>query len=207
MKSQEKCNDRLKKVLECLSRRKTVQNRQLKTLLGVEHYARYLDDYSEQEQLREMLGDKPKEIIEYEKRLKAATFAYSKADNKSQKGRSHTAKKMFGASDTLFERLAEYLSENIVGHHDLEIWFDRPLATGAENSFGLSPDSFPQIITSRNLNNKGGGYLINKRTIREVKVDAVQRVLEELTAPGQEIVVDEIAQLARFKRLRQMSGD
>ena len=114
---------------------------------------------------------------------------------------------MFGASDTLFERLAEYLSENIVGHHDLEIWFDRPLATGAEDSFGLSPDSFPQIITSRSLNNKGGGYLINKRTIREVKVDAVQRVLEELTAPGQEIVVDEIAQLARFKRLRQISGD
>ena len=207
MKSQEKRNDRLKKFLERLSRRKTMQNRQLKTLLGVEHYARYLDDYSEQEQLREMLGDKPKEIIEYEKRLKAATFAYSKADNKSQKGRSHNAKKMFGASDTLFERLAEYLSENIVGHHDLEIWFDRPLATGAENSFGLSPDSFPQITTSRSLNNKGGGYLINKRTIREVKVDAVQRVLEELTAPGQEIVVDEIAQLARFKRLRQMSGD
>ena len=207
MKSQEKRIYRLKQVLERLSRRKTVQNRQLKTLLGVEHYARYCDDCREQEQLREMLGDRPKEITEYERRLKAATFAYSKADNKSQKGRSHTAKKMFGASDTLFERLAEYLSENIVGHHDLEIWFDRPLATGAENSFGLSPDSFPQIITSRSLNNKGGGYLINKRSIRVVKVDAVQRVLEELTAPGQEIVVDEIAQLARFKRLRQISGD
>ena len=80
MKSQEKRNDRLKKVLERLSRRKTVQNRQLKTLLGVEHYARYLDDYSEQEQLREMLGDKPKEIIEYEKRLKAP--------------RSHTVKRI-----------------------------------------------------------------------------------------------------------------
>ena len=207
MKSQEKRNDRLKKVLERLSRRKTVQNRQLKTLLGVEHYARYLDDYSEQEQLREMLGDKPKEIIEYEKRLKAATFAYSKADNKSQKGRSHTAKKMFGASDTLFERLAEYLSENIVGHHDLEIWFDRPLATGAENSFGLSPDSFPQVITSRSLNNAGGGHLVNKRTIREVKIDAVKAILEELTALEQETVVDTTDQMARFKRLRQLSVD
>jgi hypothetical protein len=207
MKSREKRIDRLKQVFERLSRGETVQNRRLKTLLGAEGYARYCDDYCEQEQLREMLGDKPKKIVEYEKRLKAATFAYSKADSKSQKGRSRTAKKMFGVSDTLFERLAEYLSENIVGHHDLETWFDRPLATGAENSFGLSPDSFPQIITSRSLNNKGGGYLINKRTIREVKVDAVQRVLEELTAPEQEIVVDEIAQLARFKRLRQISGD
>ena len=53
MKSQEKRNDRLKKVLERLSRRKIVQNRQLKTLLGVEHYARYLDDCCEYEQLRD----------------------------------------------------------------------------------------------------------------------------------------------------------
>jgi hypothetical protein len=178
MKSQEKRTQRLKQVLAHLSRGETVQNRQLKTLLGVEQYARYCDDYCEQEQLREMLKDKPKEIIEYENRLKAATFAYSKADSKSQKGRSRTAKKMFGVSDTLFERLAEYLSENIVGHGDLETWFDRPLATGVEDSFGLSPDSFPQIITSKSLKNLGGGYLINKRTIREVKVDAVQWALE-----------------------------
>ncbi|MBT6524405.1 MAG: hypothetical protein HOL57_00295, partial [Marinovum sp.] len=160
----------------------------MKTLLGIEDYARYCDDYREQTQLRDMLKDKPDEIIEYERRLKAATFAYNKADSKSQKGH-RSAKKMFGASDTLFERLSEYLTEKMAENGALETWFDRPLATGAENSFGLSPDSFPQIITSRSLNNKGGGYLINKRTIREVKVDAVQRVLEELTAPGQEIVV------------------
>ena len=114
---------------------------------------------------------------------------------------------MFNYTDGLFERLAEYLSENIVGHGALETWFDRPLATGAEDSFGLSPDSFPQIITSRSLRNAGGGYLINKRTIREVKMDAVQSMLEELTAPEQEIVVDEIAQLARLKKLMNRSRD
>ena len=207
MKSQEKRIDKLKQVLERLSRGETVQNRRLKTLLGAEGYARYCDDCREQEQLRKMLRDRPKKIVEYEKRLKAATFAYSKADSKSVKGQHKTASKMFNYTDGLFERLAEYLTEKIAGHGALETWFDRPLATGVEDSFGLDPDSFPKIITSRSLNNKGGGYLINKRTIREVKVDAVQRVLEELTAPGQEIVVDEIAQLARFKRLRQISGD
>ena len=206
MKSQEKRTQRLNQVLDCLSREEIVQNRQLKTILGIEDYARYCDDYREQTQLREMLADKPKEITEYERRLKAATFAYNKADSKSQKGH-RSAKKMFGASDTLFERLSEYLTEKIVGHHDLEIWFDRPLATGAEDSFGLSPDSFPQIITSKSLKNMGGGYVNSLRTIREVKIDAVQRVLEELTAPEQEIVVDEIAQMARLKRLRKLSGD
>jgi len=123
----------------------------------VEYYARYLDDCREQEQLRVMLGDKPKKIVEYEKRLKAATFAYSKADSKSVKGQHKTASKMFNYTDGLFERLAEYLSEKVAGHGALETWFDRPLATGVEDSFGLNPDSFPQIITSRSLNNKGGG--------------------------------------------------
>ena len=142
MKSQEKRTQRLKQVLERLSRRKTVQNRQLKTLLGAEGYARYLDDYREQKQLREMLGDKPKEITEYEQRLKAATFAYSKADSKSVKGQHKTASKMFNDADGLFERLAEYLSEKIAGHLDLEAWFDRTVETTPENSFGLSPKRF-----------------------------------------------------------------
>jgi hypothetical protein len=128
----------------------------LKTLLGIEDYARYCDDYREQTQLRDMLKDKPDEIIEYERRLKAATFAYNKTDSKSQKGH-RSAKKMFGASDTLFERLSEYLTEKMAGNGALETWFDRPLATGAEDSFGLDPDSFPKIITSRSLNNKSGG--------------------------------------------------
>ena len=179
----------------------------MKTVLGIEDYARYCDDYREQTQLRDMLKDKPDEITEYERRLKAATFAYNKADNKSVKGQQKTAQKMFNYTDGLFERLAEYLSEKIAGHRALETWFDRPLATGVEDSFGLDPDSFPKIITSRTLNNKGGGYLANKRTIREVKMDAVQRVVEELTAPEQEIVVEITDQMARFKRLRQLSRE
>ena len=207
MKSQEKRINKLKQVLERLSRGKIVQNRQLKTVLGTEGYARYLDDCHVQEQLREMLGDKPKEIIEYERRLKAATFAYNKADNKSVKGQHKTAHKMFNYTDGLFERLAEYLSENIAGHGTLETWFDRTVETTPENSFGLDPDSFPKIITSRSLNNKGGGYLVNKRTIREVKMDAIEAILEELTTPEQKTVVDTIDQMARFKRLRQLSGD
>ena len=154
-----------------------------------------------------MLGDKPKVISEYERRLKAATFAYNKADSKSVKGQHKTASKMFNDADGLFERLAEYLSEKIAGDLDLEAWFDRTVETTPENSFGLSPDSFPQVITSRSLKNAGGGHLVNKRTIREVKIDAVKAILEELTSPKQETVVDTTDQMARFKRLRQISSD
>ena len=78
MKSKEKQIAKLQKVLERLSRDEIVQNRKLKTLLGIEDYARYCDDYREQTQLRDMLKDKPDEIIEYERRLKAVNFALSK---------------------------------------------------------------------------------------------------------------------------------
>ena len=207
MKSQEKRIDKLKQVLERLSRGEIVQNRQLKTVLGTEGYARYCYDYREQKQLREILADKPKKITEYERRLKAATFSYNKADNKSVKGQHKSAHKMFNYTDTLFERLEEYLSEKIAGDLDLEAWFDRAVETTPENSFGLDPDSFPKIITSRSLNNAGGGHLVNKRTIREVKMDAVKAILEELTSPKQETVVDTTAQMARLKRLRKLSSD
>ena len=206
MKSNTKHIEKLKQVLERLSRGKIVQNRQLKSVLGTEGYARYLSDCEYQKHLRVMLKDKPDEIIEYERRLKAATFAYSKADYKSQKGH-RSAKKMFGASDIQFERLSEYLSENIMGHAELEIWFDRSLTKCLGDSFGVSPDSFPQIVTSKSLKNTGGGYSHYMRTIREVKIDAVKAILEELTAPEHETVVDTTDQMARFKRLRKLSGD
>ena len=198
---------KIQKIIERLSRGKIVQNRQLKTVLGAEGYARYCYDYREQEQLREILANKPKVITEYERRLKAATFSYNKAVSKSIKRQHKTASKMFNCTDTLFERLAEYLSEKIAGDLDLEAWFDRTVETTPENSFGLDPDSFPQIITSRSPNNAGGGHLVNKRTIREVKMDAIEAILEELTAPEQETVVDTTDQMARFKRLRKLSGD
>ena len=174
--------------------------------MGIADYARYCDDYREQTQLRDMLKDKPDEIIEYERRLKAVTFAYNKADSKSQKGH-RSAKKMFGASDTLFERLSEYLTEKIARHHDLEAWFDRPLSMGAEDSFGLSPDSFPQIITSKSLKNKGGGYLSRKRTIRQVKIDAVQRVLEQLAAPEVDDSANVNERMPRLGALKRLAFD
>jgi hypothetical protein len=197
---------KLQKIIERLSGGEIVQNRQLKTVLGTEGYARYLSDCEYQRYLRAMLRDKPDEIMEYERRLKVATFAYSKADYRSQKGH-RSAKKMFGASDTQFERLSEYLSENIIGHPELEVWFDRPLTKGLGDSFGVSPDGFPQIVTSKSLKNTGGGYSHYLRTIREVKMDAVNAALLELSTPEPEAVVENEDLKAKLKRLRKLSGD
>ena len=200
--SKEKRLAKLRTVLEKLCSGKTVQNRQLQTLLSEESYARYLDDYTSQTDMRNWLKEKPSVIIEYEKRLKAATFAYSKADAMSAKGKSKRIEEMFDNSDTKFERLNEFLRENIEGHPELEAWFDRPIHTGPDNSFSLTPDAFPQIVTSRSVRNQGGGYMSNLKTIREVKIDAVQAEIEALeTANDDEEITNVYAQSERLKRL------
>ena len=200
--SKEKRLAKLRTVLEKLCGEKTVQNRQLQTLLSEESYARYLDDYTSQTEMRNWLKEKPTVISEYEKRLKAATFSYSKADAMSAKLKSKRIEEMFGNSDTKFERLNEFLRENIEGHSELEAWFDRPIHTGPENSFSLTPNAFPQIVTSRSIRNQGGGYMSNLKTIREIKIKAVQAEIEALeTVHDEEETTDVYTQTERLKRL------
>ena len=200
--SKEKRLAKLRTVLEKLSSGKTVQNRQLQTLLSEESYARYLDDYASQSEMRNSLKEKPSVIVEYEKRLKAATFAYSKADAMSARRKSKRIEEMFGNSDTKFERLNEFLRENIKGHPELEAWFDRPIHTGPDNSFSLTPNAFPQIVTSRSVRNQGGGYMSNLKTIREVKIDAVEAEIDALeTANDEEEMTKVYVQSERLKRL------
>ncbi len=156
-----------------------MQNRQLRNLLGSDGFALFEDEWRQQQELRETLRNKPSAIAEYERRLKRATFAYSKADAADRHGRA-AAGELFAEADRQFERLAEYLSENIAGHADLECWLDRGVHYDASNVPTSSADSFPCVITSRSARNEGGGLLHVKRTKRQVKVDAVERALAEL---------------------------
>ena len=94
-----------------------------------------------------------------------------------------------------------------MGHPELEIWFDRSLTKCLGDSFGVSPDGFPQIVTSKSLKNTGGGYSHYMRTIREVKMDAVNAALLELSTPEPEAVVEKEDLKAKLKRLRKLSGD
>jgi hypothetical protein len=182
MTADEKRILKLNSALDKLRRKENVQNRQLKTLLGDEAYAQFEDDWRQQQEMREYLKDKPDKIIKYEQRLKEATFAYSKADSASRKGRRKAVKKLSGASDKLFERLLEFLNDQIAGDHLLEMWLDRDACFDASNAPVGSPDDFPCVITSRSLRNNGGRFLDIIQTINETKIDAVERALNELTA-------------------------
>jgi hypothetical protein len=73
------------------------------------------------------------------------------------------------------------------------------------DSFGVSPHGLPQVVTSKSLKNIGGGYVDQLRSIREVKIAAVEEAIQELTSPEPD--VDQQTIQARFDRLRKLSAD
>ena len=180
--SDEKRLSKLKHILNRIRHKETVQNRQLRTWLSKEAYEQFENERFEQQKLGKMLKNKPAQIVEYEQRLKKATFSYAKADAASRAGRHKVAQKMSGASDTQFERLLEFLAEIMYADPSLEMWFDRNAIFDATNSPHTSAEEFPCVITSLSLRNKKGGILNSKRTIKRLKEDAVEREIEELTA-------------------------
>ena len=201
--SDEKRLAKLKHILKQIRDKETVQNRQLRTWLSKEAYARFEDERLEQQELGKMLKNKPTQIVEYEQRLKKATFSYAKADAASRAGRHKVAQKMSGASNTQFERLLEFLAEIMDANPTLQMWFDRNAIFDATNSPHTSAEEFPCVITSLSLRNKKGGMLNSKRTIRRLKEDAVEREIEELTTkPMDENLLAK--RLAAGQRLRKL---
>ncbi|KPN63024.1 hypothetical protein AKJ29_02420 [Aliiroseovarius crassostreae] len=206
MASEEKRVAKLKSVLEKLTGGKNVQNRQLRSLLGEEAYARFEDDWQQQIELREVLENKPKEVLKYEKLLKQATFTYVKAETASQQGRHKIARELLDKSDAQFCRVAEYLAENVVGNPSLEGWFDRNVHFDASNTPHSCPDDFPCVVTSRGTRNRGGGLLRLRRSKRQVKIDAIERELDKLV-DGEIRESDILQRIASKKALRKLASN
>jgi len=175
-----------------------VQNRQLKTWLGDDAFEQMEDDWKFQQSIRDDLASPPAEIIEYKKRLQKLTLTYSRAENYSHQKRSTTAVKMFYKSEEEAEKLVEFLHEILQTDLGLQIWFDR---SADEDDSGLTPDSLPQVITSRSRFNQGGGLAMAKQSKQEVKIATIDRAIDdidELDSPGP--TVSEVA--ANSARLR-----
>lgn len=209
MLTKEKQIAKLNGALTKLRGGKIVQNRRLNTLLGDEDYARFLDEWREQLKLRATFKNKPAVIVEYEQRLKDAVFAYEKADAASRKYRK-PAKRVFDDSDVGFERLKEYLADIIAGDGDLGIWFDRPADFNFDNTPGLDPNEFPRVVTSRSRLKLSGGMTSASRTKRQVKIDATERKIAQLTEvdkPEAEAQAVVEARLAAGRRLRNRANE
>ena len=63
------------------------------------------------------------------------------------------------------------------------------------------------MVTSKSLKNIGGGYVDQLRSIREVKLDAVNAALLELSTLEPEAVIKKEDLKPKLKRLRKLSSD
>jgi uncharacterized protein YwqG len=174
-----------------------VQNHQLKRWLSDGGFKEMEDDWKSQQSLRVDLSSPPEEITEYKKRLQKVELFYYRAENYSQQKRTATAEDMYHKSKVLAEQLIEFLHGFLQTDQSLQMWFDR---LPDENNRGLTPESLPQVITSRSRFNQGGGFSRFKKSKQEVKIDAVERAITALDEP--QVMDDAVA--ARSARMRSV---
>lgn len=168
-----------------------VAQRDLRNVLTDDEYQALHASWTEQRQLRDYSRDKPSSVIEYEARLKKALFEYGKAEalNASSAELSRAAgdslkadQRAYRRAETLFERLIEYLEEQLAADPGLEIWFDRPLVFGMEGDISPSPSTMPRVVTSRSADRVGSGQIAGIRSKREVKLEALEFALRAVEA-------------------------
>jgi len=165
-----------------------VQNRQLKTWLGDDALKEMEDDWESQKSIRDDLASPPAQIEEYKKRLQKLTLTYSRADHYSHQKRSTTATKMFYKSEEEAVKLIEFLHEILQTNSGLQMWFDR---SADEDDSGFTPESLPQVITSRSRFNQGGGLAMAKQNKQEIKIASIERAIDDIDM--HELMPEEVA--------------
>lgn len=188
--------ERLAELLDQLKQGNNVQNLQLRTWLGDEHWQIYESMQREQKELRADLMDKPVEVAEYERRLKRAVFADNKAEGNSARGKVAAARKARVKAEALFEGALVYLQEIIAADPSLYVWFDRDTAWTVDGDVGLDRHSMPKVVTSKGTENRGGGMLARKMTVRETKIYAIELALAAM-AVGETLTGEDQAEKKR----------
>jgi len=174
---------RLMTLIERMNGGKDVATRDLKLALTKAEFQAFESAWHDQQSLRASAKQKPTAIVAYEKRLKQARFEYSKAEGYSGSTRRKPTKgsdgrmtneRGYARSEAICEKIIEYLQEQLSANPALCGWFDRDIAFGPAGDLGTTPDQLPQVVTSRSLEGHGSGFLVGKRSKREVKLTALR---------------------------------
>jgi hypothetical protein len=185
-----KRKERLATLIKRLNNGVDIAKRDLENALTVDQYEQYKQRNEEQKQIRADLKEKPKAIIEYEKKLKVAIFEFNRAEGYSQSTKRKLVKDNLGLltnvrayrrSESHCEHLIEYLSEQLFADPSLSIWFDREIIFGVEGNLGTTPDTLPRVVTSRSLERIGSGILQSKVSKRDVKLRVLEDALATIT--------------------------
>lgn len=171
-----KRHEKLRSLLVRLQSGNDVQNRDLRTWLGQEGYARYEAAWQEQLELRKELETKPDAITEYERRFRDARFLENKANGYASRGNTEQARKFRAASEAAYERLLEFVQERLHADPWLQQWFDRMPETDPENAPGLTAECMPHVVSSRSTNRSAAHHrshaLKSKHAVKIASIEA-----------------------------------
>ncbi len=119
---------------------------------------------------------KPKEIVEYSKRIRRGLIHYALGDKQSLNGHGYKATKSFHKAESILENAVEYLREVVNTDPSLRLWVDRDVGFGIEVE--LCPVGIPRPIWSKTNNKHRSTF--PKVTKREIARGMLQTELEKL---------------------------
>lgn len=173
-------DNKIIKLIEKLKAGKNVSDRALKRTLSANDYQEYQSDL-----LSYKDKSRPKELAEYQIKIKLATLSYSKMEKYSSEGKRKLALKYANRAESEFEDAIEYINEMIQSNNEINLWLDRSTI----NISDLDPIGIPRVIGSQTA------YCLNKNKSPYPKLSVKQirlMFLESLIAQPKDELSDQL---------------
>lgn len=173
-------DNKIIKLIEKLRAGKNVSDRALKRTLSANDYQEYQSDL-----LSYKDKSRPKELAEYQHKIKLATLSYSKMEKYSAEGKRQLAIKYANRAESEFEDAIEYINEMIQSNNEINLWLDR----SPSNISDFDPIGIPRIIGSKTsycLNKNKSPY--PKLSVKQIKL----MFLESLIAQPEDELSDQL---------------
>jgi hypothetical protein len=189
---------RIKNLIDRLKGGEDVSTSSLSRVLTTDQFEHYQENWKDELSLRKI--EKPREIKEYERRIKIASLHYQKMERVSLiKGKARLAREYSHKADDAFEKAYEYLIEQLQANSELKLWIDRDLDPSQRCPIGI-----PRVIGSSSfecLDKRKYPYPI--LTKRELKLQTLELALDELTGNDLEAHCEPI-KIVHFSRSKNI---
>lgn len=119
---------------------------------------------------------KPKEIVEYSRRVRKGLIHYALGEKQSLNGKGYKARHSMNKAESILENAIEYLRDAVSSDSSLRMWIDRDVSVGSDIEY--CPEGIPRPIWS-NSNYKNRS-VIPKVTKKDIARELLQTMLEQL---------------------------
>lgn len=119
---------------------------------------------------------KPKEIVEYSRRVRKGLIHYALGEKQSLKGEGYKARLSMNKAESILEDAIEYLRDVVSSDSGLRMWIDRDVSVWSDIEY--CPVGIPRPIwSSTNYKNRS---VLPKVTKKDIARELLQTKLEKL---------------------------